>query len=72
MRAELPSALIVNLSTAQPCGEDQWQHWRGLLDAGRDEFLKRVPDGIHPQEPGYREVVLLELKHMLSGKPWAP
>ncbi|MBN8457508.1 MAG: SGNH/GDSL hydrolase family protein [Verrucomicrobia bacterium] len=46
---------------------DHYPNWHKLLDAGRDGFLQRVPDGIHPQEPGYREVVLPELKRVLLG-----
>ena len=47
---------------------DNYPNWLRLLESGRDQFLKRVPDGIHPQEPGYREVVLPELKRVLIGK----
>ena len=47
---------------------DHYPNWQKLLDAGRDAFLKRVPDGIHPQEPGYREVVLPELRRFLAGR----
>ena len=45
---------------------DNYPNWLKLLESGRDQFLKRVPDGIHPQEPGYREVVLPELKRVLK------
>jgi acyl-CoA thioesterase-1 len=51
---------------------DNYPNWLKLLNSGRDEFLKRVPDGIHPQEPGYREVVLPELKRVLLGQPVIP
>lgn len=51
---------------------DNYPNWLNLLNSSRDEFLKRVPDGIHPREPGYREVVLPELRRVLLGKDEQP
>jgi acyl-CoA thioesterase-1 len=51
---------------------DNYPNWLKLLHSGREEYLKRVPDGIHPQEPGYREVVLPELKRVLLGRKEIP
>jgi acyl-CoA thioesterase I len=47
---------------------DNYPNWLKLLKSGRDEYLRRVPDGIHPREPGYREVLLPELKRVLLGQ----
>lgn len=45
---------------------DHYPNWLKLLNADQAEFLRLVPDGIHPQLPGYRQVLLPELKRALG------
>lgn len=44
---------------------DHYPNWLELLSEDRDRFLELVPDGIHPQLPGYRAILLPELKERL-------
>ncbi|MEN7547993.1 GDSL-type esterase/lipase family protein [Rapidithrix thailandica] len=47
---------------------DHYYNWLKLFKEDRKQFLKYVPDGIHPNPDGYRAVLLPELKKALSGQ----
>jgi lysophospholipase L1-like esterase len=51
---------------------DHYPNWQKLLDSGRDKFMALVPDGIHPQRAGYREILLPALKENLLGEKGRP
>jgi acyl-CoA thioesterase I len=36
---------------------DHYPHWKAILDKGKDAYLKLVPDGLHPDENGARQVI---------------
>ena len=36
---------------------DHYPNWKKILDKGKDEYLKLVPDGIHPNEAAARSVI---------------
>ena len=40
---------------------DNYPNWQKLMHEDKTAFLKLVPDGIHPQEQGYRKILLPEL-----------
>jgi len=46
---------------------DHYPHWKIILDKGKDEYLKFVPDGIHPDANAARQIiaplVLLKLEN---------
>lgn len=46
---------------------DHHPNWQRLLQDDATTFIKYVPDGIHPQLPGYRAILLPELKKALRG-----
>lgn len=46
---------------------DHYSNWRKFFEQeGREEYIKVVPDGIHPNLEGYRKVFLPELKRKLK------
>jgi acyl-CoA thioesterase-1 len=36
---------------------DNYPHWKAILDKGETEYLKYIPDGIHPDTAGARKVI---------------
>ena len=47
---------------------DHYSNWKKFLkQEGRDEYVKVVTDGIHPNMEGYRKILLPELKKELAG-----
>jgi len=36
---------------------DHYPHWRKILDQGKDEYLKYVPDGIHPSVESAKAII---------------
>ncbi|MFO1528407.1 MAG: GDSL-type esterase/lipase family protein [Kiritimatiellia bacterium] len=51
---------------------DHLPNWKKLMETDRARFDELVPDGIHPQLPGYRAVLLPELKTRLAGAAPVP
>ena len=46
---------------------DHYPNWQNLLRSkGRELFIQHVPDGIHPNYVGYREIVIPELQKYLK------
>lgn len=45
---------------------DHEPNWQQVLELGKAEFDRLVPDGIHPNELGQRTVVLPEMKRALG------
>ncbi len=46
---------------------DHYPNWKKIMDEDPDRFDRLVPDRIHPQLEGWREVLLPELKQSLAG-----
>ena len=40
---------------------DHWPQWSHLLETNEQEFRQLVPDGLHPEDEGYRIIVMPEL-----------
>jgi acyl-CoA thioesterase-1 len=40
---------------------DHWPNWSSLLESNEPEFRRLVPDGLHPEDEGYRRIVMPEL-----------
>jgi acyl-CoA thioesterase-1 len=36
---------------------DHYPHWKAILDKGKEEYLKYVPDGLHPDPDGARKII---------------
>lgn len=36
---------------------DHYPHWKKILDQGKDEYLKYVPDGIHPSAESAKAII---------------
>ncbi|QHS54324.1 SGNH/GDSL hydrolase family protein [Mucilaginibacter sp. 14171R-50] len=47
---------------------DHYNNWKKILNRGTAEYLKYVPDGIHPDENGAREIVAPLVLKKLTGK----
>lgn len=47
---------------------DHYPNWQKILDMGEDEFLKYVPDGIHPNSESGREIIAPLIIECLEGK----
>ena len=47
---------------------DNYPNWLKIMTDDLERFDRLVPDRIHPQGEGYRQVVLPELKRVLLGK----
>jgi len=45
---------------------DNYPNWERLMKTAPGRFDELVPDGIHPRFPGYREILLPELKKTLD------
>jgi acyl-CoA thioesterase I len=46
---------------------DHYPNWQKILDKGEVEFLKHVPDGIHPNSESGREIIAPLIIRMLDG-----
>ena len=47
---------------------DHYPNWQKILDMGEDEFLKHVPDGIHPNIESGREIIAPLIIDSLEGE----
>ena len=47
---------------------DNYPHWSKLMNGDASKYDRLVPDGIHPNADGYREIQLPELKRVLTDK----
>ena len=45
---------------------DHQKNWEVLLNQGLDEFLKYVPDGIHPSSLGCKEIITPHILNSLG------
>ncbi|GAB3933360.1 SGNH/GDSL hydrolase family protein [Mucilaginibacter myungsuensis] len=48
---------------------DHYPHWKALLDKGRDEYLKAVSDGIHPDVIPSTNIIAPYVLERLNDKP---
>ena len=46
---------------------DNISDWKELLAEGEEEYLKLVPDGIHPSQQGHRKITVKNLLNVLYG-----
>lgn len=51
---------------------DHYPNWAKLMKEDPARFDQLVPDRIHPQFPGYQEILLPELKKVLANEPTHP
>lgn len=48
---------------------DHYPHWKAILDKGKEEYLKYVPDGLHPDPDGARKIIApYVLEKLVEGK----
>lgn len=48
---------------------DHYPNWQKILDMGEEEFLKHVPDGIHPNDESGRKIIApLIIQQLEKGK----
>ncbi|SDP78973.1 acyl-CoA thioesterase-1 [Mucilaginibacter sp. OK268] len=48
---------------------DHYPHWKAILDKGKEEYLKYVPDGLHPDAEGARKVIApYVIEKLMEGK----
>ncbi|MBB6110165.1 acyl-CoA thioesterase-1 [Mucilaginibacter lappiensis] len=48
---------------------DHYPHWKAILDKGKEEYLKYVPDGLHPDPDGARKIIApYVVEKLMEGK----
>lgn len=47
---------------------DHYPNWQRILEMGKDEFLKHVPDGIHPNSESGKEIIAPLIIDCLEGE----